>query len=120
MSDRPQKSAWFLVLTIAGAVVLICVAALLLYETKPEVEAGRKRLVGVREEYFGIEKFVKSNIDELNDGLTEFLQTQATADLARFEKTNQKWEQWLEQQRKAWPEEALAGSGSEPPDTDQS
>ncbi len=98
------------VLEIAVLVVLVLIgwAAFRLYEIVPEMGESRDRLGRLRDEYARVGEFVETNINELHDALTNYVQNQGTNDLDRFERIRREERHWLETQRTL----AAAGSSS--------
>jgi signal transduction histidine kinase len=112
MKSRTQSNFPAFELTIVVALILIGWAALTLYELGPEVKESRESLLQLRDQYFLLSEGIRTNIDELDDALTAFLDTKNGAEVARFQKQSAQWEQWFARTRRTWQENGLFEVGA--------
>src|SRR5436309_2632100 len=85
-------------LVILVALGLIGWAAHGLYQSVKKVDLSGKSLSGIRNEYLGVSKFIQTNITEMNDAMSAALQTGNLAQHERFERSSERWYQWLANQ----------------------
>ncbi len=97
-------------LTLVVALILIGWAGLKLYELGPEVTESHDALVEIRDRYFLLSDVIQTNITELDEALTHFLEGKDGSQVVRFQKQSQQWEQWFMETRKTWSASAVPES----------
>ena len=110
MRARTHRAFPLFGLTVIVALALIGWAGHGLYQSVRTVDESGKRLGGIRDEYFGVGNFVQTNVTEINDALTAALETGDAAHQERFERSSERWYQWLTEQRRHWTQELPAAS----------
>src|SRR6266700_4175804 len=114
MNSRGKNRFPLFQLIVLVSLGLIGWAAHGLYQSVKEVDLSGKSLSGIRDEYLGVSKFIQTNITEMNDALSGALPGNVTQH-ERFERSSERWYQWLADQRRHWTQELLAATGLSAP-----
>jgi signal transduction histidine kinase len=114
MSARIQNSFPAFELTLAVALVLIGWAALKLYDLGPDLDETQQSILQQRDRYFELSTTIQTNITELDDALTNFLEGKNGASVAEFQRRTEAWAQWLSERRRLWSESASPTSVAAP------
>jgi signal transduction histidine kinase len=112
MNPRLKLAPPVLEIAVLVVVVLIGWAAFRvyqrLYQIVPEVRESLNQLSRLRDEYNLLSEFVQTNVNEMHNAVTNYVQNKSTNDLVRFEQICRHGRRWLGRQRM----EAATGEGA--------
>jgi signal transduction histidine kinase len=119
MSARIQSSFPAFELTIIVALLLIGWAAVKLYEIGPEVDESHQALRLLRDDYYLLSSAIQTNLNELDDALTNFLQGKDGPEVTRFQRQSKELSQWLGDRKQQWSEPPGPGTKPAAPSTNE-
>src|SRR5439155_14891028 len=71
-------------------------------QTVPKLDGSQHQLSQVRDEYFEMESVVETNVTELHEAFTDFLEGKDPVSKARFEHASQRLDEWMAEKRRLW------------------